>query len=229
MIGEVERDFLESAYSERAIHFEEVELRSGRVAPYYVQVSRLVRDGRGLSRFKDLILDVLEEQRFIRGGECQFDVVFGPAYGGISLAIQTVVGIYEEFGINIPWLSNRKEKKQHGISRADGIFLEGTSISDFRRVLVLEDVITSGGTLRETIELFRKFHMTVSGVIVLFDREERGIGEDALSEIGEVTGARIHAVSSCSGLLEVLEELGMPNYSKKIVDYRDKYGFFPIG
>lgn len=216
-------EFLEAGYFNGAIRFERTELRSGRIAPYYVRVSRLVRDGEGLSKFKDFIVKVLEEYKFIHGGRMCFDAIFGPAYSGIALASQAVCGIYEQYGINLPWISNRKEVKEHGV---DGGFLGETELLDGKRVLVVEDVITAGGTLQDTVRLLCNHGMTIAGVIVLFDREERGVEARALSEVEEIAGTPVHAVSTCSGLLQMLDDLGMNREADAIRSYREQYGFF---
>lgn len=217
------REFLEKAHYNGAIRFKRTELRSGRIAPYYVRVSRLVQDGEGLSDFKGFIVRVLEEYDLIHGGQCCFDAVFGPAYSGIALASQAVCGIYEEYGINLPWVSNRKEMKTYG---KRGIFLEANESLEGARLLILEDVITAGGTLQDTIRLLHDYKMEIAYVMVLFDREERGVEDRALSEIEEIAGAPVRAVSTCSGLLEMLDESGLEEEAREIRSYRKQYGFF---
>lgn len=217
------REFLEKAHYNGAIRFERAELRSGRIAPYYVQVSRLVQDGEGLSDFKDFIVKVLEEYNLIHGGRARFDAVFGPAYSGITLASQAACGIYEQYRINLPWISNRKERKEHG--RGGGFLGDIESLKE-KRCLVVEDVITAGETLQEIIRLLRDQGMYIAGIVVLFDREERGVEDQALSEIEEIAGVPAYAVSTCSGLLERLDELGMNRESDEIRAYRKQYGFF---
>lgn len=217
------REFLETAHFNGAIRFERTELRSGRIAPYYVRVSRLVQDGEGLSDFKDFIVKVLEDCSLIHGGRARFDAVFGPAYSGITLASQAACGIYEQYGINLPWISNRKERKEHGVG---GGFLGEIALLKKKRCMVVEDVITAGETLQDIIRILRDQGVCIAGIVVLFDREERGVEGQALPEIEEIAGAPVYAVSTCSGLLEMLDELGMNQEFDEIRTYREQYGFF---
>jgi orotate phosphoribosyltransferase len=150
-------------------------------------------------------------------------MLFGPAYKGIPLAAATAVALAREHGRDVPWAYNRKEAKDHG----EGGMVVGAPLSG--RVLIVDDVITAGTAVRESLGLIRGAGANVAGVLVALDRQERGQG--ALSAVQEL--AREHGVPVIAivGLGDLMEYAGTrPDLAaerERLLAYRDRYGVEP--
>jgi len=149
-----------------------------------------------------------------------FDVLFGPAYKGIPLVATVAVALAGQYGRDVPWCFNRKEAKDHG----EGGMIVGAPLKG--RVLIVDDVITAGTAIRETMQILAACDATPAGVLIALDRRERGQGE--LSAVQEVERAHDISVTSIVNLDDVVAYLAeRPDYAEqleKMRDYRASYG-----
>ncbi|WP_375000815.1 orotate phosphoribosyltransferase [Aeromicrobium sp. CTD01-1L150] len=208
-----QHEFIELALRHDVLRFGEFTLKSGRRSPYFFNAGRF-DTGAGLAGLGRLYATAIVDSGL------EFDVLLGPAYKGIPIAAATAVQLAEHHGRDVPWCFNRKESKGHG----EGGVLVGAPLSG--RILVLDDVITSGKAIREVLPLVEDAGATLGGIVVAVDRQERGTGD--LSAIGEVqrdTGADVHAIVTLDHLIEFLEESGRyPEHLPAVRAYRAEHG-----
>lgn len=157
-------------------------------------------------------------------GKVIFDIVFGPAYKGISLGALVCAALYSDFGVESGFTYNRKEAKDHG----EGGILVGASITD-KRILIVDDVITAGTAIRESFELMEKYNATPVGVSIALDRAEKRSLDDPLSAVQAVARDLKIPVVSIVALPQLQEFLrSSPEYGddvlKQVSDYRSQYG-----
>jgi orotate phosphoribosyltransferase len=157
-------------------------------------------------------------------GKVKFDVVFGPAYKGISLGAIVCTALYSDFGVDAGFAYNRKEAKDHG----EGGILVGSSMTD-KRVLIVDDVITAGTAIRESHNLLESIGATPVGVVIALDRAERVSLDDPLSAVQAVARDMAIPVVSIVALPQLQEYLRLsPGYDegllKLVTEYRSKYG-----
>ncbi|WP_407276183.1 orotate phosphoribosyltransferase [Halothiobacillus sp. DCM-1] len=166
-----QQQFIEFAHQHHALKFGEFTLKSGRISPYFFNAGAF-STGAALRAIGQFYAEA------ILASGVTFDVLFGPAYKGIPLAAATSIALAEKTGQTIPWVFNRKEAKDHG----EGGQLVGAPLQG--RVLIIDDVITAGTAIRESLGLIQAAGATAVGVAVMIDRQERGQG--TLSAIGEL-------------------------------------------
>jgi orotate phosphoribosyltransferase len=195
--------------------------KSGRQTPYFLDAGRFGR-GRQLERLGEFYAQRLLES--LPGG---FDVLFGPAYKGIPLAVATSMALARQ-GHDVGFCFNRKEAKDHG----EGGVLVGQRLADGDRVVIIEDVTTAGTSIRETVPLLRAAaKIELVGLIVAVDRQERGRGsESALSEIAREYGLTALSIANIDQIIEQLRapdaqpSLLTPELDARIREYRRAYG-----
>ena len=206
------RDFIAFACDCGVLRFGEFKTKAGRLSPYFFNAG-LFNDGQSLARLADYYA-----QAILASG-IGFDVIFGPAYKGIPLAATTAVALAGK-GRNAPFAYNRKEAKDHG----EGGTLVGAALSG--RVLIIDDVISAGTSVRESVELIRSAGATPAGVVIALDRQERGQGSlSAVQEVEQSYGIPVVAVASLTSLIEYLQ--GHPELERvlpAVKQYREQYG-----
>ncbi len=206
------REFLEFACARGVLRFGEFTTKAGRLSPYFFNAG-LFNDGESLARLCDYYA------RTILDSGLHFDLVFGPAYKGIPLAAGIAISL-ARLGVNMPYAYNRKEAKDHG----EGGTLVGAPLSG--RVLIVDDVISAGTSVRESVELIRAAGATPAGVAIALDRQERGVGN--LSAVQEVQQNYAMPVLSVAGLADLIAYLGDNPELKRNLEavsrYREKYG-----
>jgi orotate phosphoribosyltransferase len=216
MLQPHQRTFLDTALSRGVLRFGEFTLKSGRQSPYFFNMGR-IDTGAALADVGTAYAAA------VAAGGLAFDMLFGPAYKGIPLAAATAIALAREHGRDVPWAYNRKEAKDHG----EGGLIVGAPLSG--RVLIVDDVITAGTAVRESLELIRAAGTTVAGVLVALDRQERGQG--ALSAVQELAREHGVAVIAIVGLDDLMEYAGMrPDLAaerERLRAYRDRYGVEP--
>lgn len=208
-----QNDFIDFAIQASVLRFGEFTLKSGRTSPYFFNAG-LFNTGEHLAK-----LGRCYAQAIVDSG-INFDVLFGPAYKGIPLAAAASIALAEQHGKNIPWCFNRKEAKDHG----EGGNLVGSPLNG--RILVIDDVITAGTAIRESVDIIKSAGAELVGVVIALDRQERGQGErSAIQEVEENLGINVASIVKLEHLLEYLKmHSGYENAVAMIESYRDQYG-----
>jgi orotate phosphoribosyltransferase len=210
--GDFRREFVEFSIRAGVLRFGEFKTKAGRLSPYFFNAG-LFSDGERLGE-----LGTFYARAALASG-IPFDILFGPAYKGITLAASTAIAL-ARLGHNVPFSFNRKEAKDHG----EGGNIVGTALSG--RVLIIDDVITDGASKREAIDIIRAAGATTAGVLIALDREERGTGElSATQEVSRDYGLPVTAIATLTDILATLR--GMPDRRgdvDRIEQYRERYG-----
>ena len=206
------REFVAFAIRAGALRFGEFKTKAGRLSPYFFN-SGLFCDGERLGELARFYA------RAALASGIAFDVLFGPAYKGITLAAATSVAL-AELGHNVPFSFNRKEAKDHG----EGGTIVGAALRG--RALIVDDVITDGASKREAIEIIRRAGATPAGVLIAVDRQERGQGElSATQEVSREFGVPVSAIATLADILATLRERPEERESvERIEEYRRRYG-----
>ena len=208
-----QKAFLEFAIDQDVLRFGEFTLKSGRVSPYFFNAG-LFNTGGALSR-----LGRYYAQAIVASG-IEFDVLFGPAYKGIPLAAATAVALYDHHGMDVPYAFNRKEAKEHG----EGGNIVGAALEG--RILVIDDVITAGTAIRESVDIINANNAELCGVVISLNRQERGKGEiSAIQEVEQNYGIQVASIVALEDLVTYLgEQSGQDEALKAIEAYRAEYG-----
>lgn len=204
------RQFLELSLSYQALRFGEFTLKSGRISPYFFNAG-LFADGQGIDGLARCYAQALIDSCL------EFDQLFGPAYKGIPLSAAVAMALYQDFGINVPFIYNRKEAKDHG----EGGQLVGPPLTG--RVVIIDDVVSAGTSVAESCQWIREAGATPTGVLIALDRQERG--QDQRSAVQSITDQGI-AVVSVAKLADLVAWLGEnDNEALAAVEaYRRAYG-----
>ena len=220
-------EFIEFMVEADVLKFGDFTLKSGRKSPFFMNAGAYVT-GSQLMRLGEYYAKAIHDAY----GE-DFDVLFGPAYKGIPLAVITAEAFYKLYGKEVKYCSNRKEEKDHG---ADMGSLLGYKIKDGDRVVMIEDVTTSGKSMEETVPIVRaQGDVTIVGLMVSLNREEVGLSGDtsktALDEVADTYGFKTGAIVSMSEVVEHLynRECGGrvvidDNMKSRIDAYYKEYG-----
>src|SRR5262245_15792592 len=188
-VQEYQRSFIELAMSRSALRFGAFKLKSGRESPYFFKPG-LVDDGEAIA-----VLGQCYAAALARSG-LEYDMLFGPAYKGIPLATSTAVALAEHHHRSVPWAFNRKEAKEHG----EGGNIVGSPLKG--RVIIVDDVITAGTAIRESVEIIRAAGAEPVGVALALDRQERGQGtQSAVQEVSSQFGLRCISILTLADLI----------------------------
>ncbi len=206
------QDFIRFAVQQKVLRFGEFQTKAGRLSPYFFNAG-LFNDGSSLRNLSQFYAQA------ILASEVQFDMLFGPAYKGIPLAAGTAIALAEQ-GRNTGFCFNRKEAKDHG----EGGTTVGASLQG--RVLIIDDVISAGTSVRESIELIRSAGAEACGVVVALDRMERGQGKlSAVQEVRRHYNIPVVSIATLDDLLGYLQhDKEMAQHLHATQLYRDKYG-----
>jgi orotate phosphoribosyltransferase len=220
-VQDYQQEFLEMALARQALRFGQFTLKSGRVSPYFFNAG-LFNDGQSLATLGRCYAGALLHSQL------QFDLLFGPAYKGIPLVATTAVAIADSQRRNVPWAFNRKEAKDHGEAGT----IVGSALKG--RVVIVDDVITAGTAIRESVELIREAGAQAVGVALALDRQERGQSErSAVQEIEALFGLKCVAILTLGELIAALEERAASTHSPTVEQlsamrtYRLEYGVTP--
>lgn len=208
------RQFIQFALNRQVLKFGEFTLKSGRKSPYFFNAG-LFNTGKDLALLGRFYAAALIDAKL------KYDVIFGPAYKGIPIVSATVVALSEHHNVDSSYCFNRKEAKDHG----EGGNLVGKPIRN-RRVVLVDDVITAGTAIRESMAILKANDATLTGVLISLDRQEKGTG--ALSAIQEITrqyNCEIISIITLQDLINYLQENSdHPFQLGNIQRYRDQYG-----
>jgi len=206
------QDFLRFALECDVLRFGEFKTKSGRLSPYFFN-SGLFNTGESLLKLGRYYADAA-----LASG-IGFDMTFGPAYKGIPLVSALAIGLAEK-GHNLPYSFNRKEAKDHG----EGGTIVGASLAG--RVLIVDDVITAGTSVRESVAIIRDHGAVPAGVLIMLDRMERGTGTlSAVQEVVANIGIPVIAIASLPDVLALVgSDPALNEFKDKIEAYRELYG-----
>lgn len=194
------------------LRFGEFKLKSGRASPYFFNAG-LFNSGRALAELGR------HYAQMIQASGLQFDVLFGPAYKGIPLVASAAVALADRHGRSVPWAFNRKEAKDHG----EGGNIVGAPLRG--RILIVDDVITAGTAIRESIDIIRAAGATPVGVVLALDRQERGQTPlSAVQEVEQQLGLPVASILKLSDLISHLQAGGDADLLASIQRYKNEYG-----
>ncbi|QYK01745.1 orotate phosphoribosyltransferase [Shewanella psychrotolerans] len=208
-----QREFIEFALERNVLRFGEFTLKSGRTSPYFFNAG-LFNTGRDLARLGRFYAAALVDSGI------EYNLLFGPAYKGIPIATTTAVALCDHHDIDMPYCFNRKEKKDHG----EGGSLVGSELTG--KVMLVDDVITAGTAIRESMEIIEAHKAQLAGVLIALDRQEKGKGElSAIQEVERDFGCDIVSIIKLEDLINYLSEKpGMEAQLASVSAYRDQYG-----
>jgi orotate phosphoribosyltransferase len=208
-----QREFLDFCLATGVLRFGEFTLKSGRVSPYFFNAG-LFNTGKNLARLGWFYAQA------IRHAGIEFDMLYGPAYKGIPLACTTAIALAEHFGRDVPYAFNRKEAKQH----AEGGIIVGHPLQG--RVLIIDDVISAGLSVGESVDMIRQAAATPAGVVIALNRQERGAGTlSAVAEVERKWNLKVTSIATLDTLVAYLGEQRRSNDQLLAIQaYRAQYG-----
>ncbi|MDG2018598.1 MAG: orotate phosphoribosyltransferase [Porticoccaceae bacterium] len=206
-------EFIENAISNGALKFGQFELKSGRTSPHFFNAGEFYTGGALAALGRCYAASIVESG-------IEFDVMFGPAYKGITLAAATSIALAEHHGIDVPYCFNRKEAKAHG----EGGSLVGAPLEG--KVLIIDDVITAGTAIREVMSIVQQTEAQAAGVIIGLDRKERGKSDkSAIQEVQEEFKIPVASIIDIDDILSYLRaKSDHNNLIEEIDKYRQQYG-----
>jgi orotate phosphoribosyltransferase len=208
-----QQEFIEFALNIGVLRFGEFTLKSGRISPYFFNAG-LFNSGSSLAQ-----LGRYYAQTIVNSG-IQFDVLYGPAYKGIPLAAATAIALADHHGKDMPYAFNRKEAKDHG----EGGVIVGAPLQG--KVLIIDDVISAGTSVRESIDIINANKAQPAGVVIALDRQEKGKGDtSAIQEVENDYGLPVASIIQLQLLIEYLKgHSDMQESLRAISAYREQYG-----
>ncbi len=210
---EYQREFIEFAIRNQVLRFGEFTLKSGRISPYFFN-SGLFNSGASIARLGRYYAETVMRSNL------DFDILFGPAYKGIPLAVGTAVAIAEYHDRDIPYAFNRKEAKDHG----EGGIVVGAALQG--KILIIDDVISAGTSVSESIQLIRAVGAVPAGVVVALDRQERSHGSlSAIQEVQQRHGIPVLSIINLDQIVNCITGMNdMDDALLRIQSYRGQYG-----
>jgi len=210
---EYKRNFLELAIKQDVLTFGEFTLKSGRKSPYFFNAG-FFNTGQAVADLGQYYANAIIESGI------EFDMIFGPAYKGISLAALSSAALAEHHQINKPFSYNRKEKKNHG----EGGVIVGAPLNG--HVLIIDDVITAGTAVKEAFNLIENSNAKVAGLIVSMDRQEIGVnGKSAIQELKDNFNIPVASIAKLDDLIELIKiSDDLQVHLKSIIKYRQQFG-----
>ncbi|AKC32334.1 orotate phosphoribosyltransferase [Candidatus Pantoea carbekii] len=204
--------FIEFIYSKGALKFGDFTLKSNRKSPYFFNTG-LFNMGRDIAQLGYFYAKAIMDNNI------NFDLLFGPAYKGIPIVLTTAIALSNYYNYNVPYCFNRKEFKDHG----EGGVLVGSSLNG--KILLVDDVITSGKAIRESVDVINSYGATLSAVLISLDRQERGYGEiSAMQQIERDYRCKVIAITTLNQVIDYLEKQEhMTDDLFNLRAYHDKY------
>lgn len=211
-MSDFRQDFLKFSLQQNVLKFGDFTTKAGRQSPYFFNAG-LFNDGTSTLQLAKFYAEAILESNI------EFDMLFGPAYKGIILAAATAMMLAEK-GVNVPFAYNRKEAKDHG----EGGVLVGAPLQG--RVLIIDDVISAGTSVRESVQLIKAEGAVPAAVAIALDRMEKGSGEQsAVQEVEQQYNLPVITIANLSDLLSLLESNAEFNqHLAPVQAYRERYG-----
>ena len=208
-----QREFIEFALEKQVLKFGEFTLKSGRKSPYFFNAG-LFNSGRDLAKLGRYYAAALVDSAI------NYDVLFGPAYKGIPIASATAVQLAELHDQDVPWCFNRKEAKDHG----EGGTLVGAPLKG--DILIIDDVITAGTSVRESVEIILQHNARPAGVVVALDRMEKGQHDiSAIAQVERDFGIPVISIATLEHLIQLAQDKpAFQEYLPQMLAYRSQYG-----
>ena len=208
-----QKEFIEFAIARGVLKFGEFTLKSGRTSPYFFNAG-LFNRGDDLAKLGRFYAAALMDAGI------KFDVLFGPAYKGIPIATTTAVALADQHDVDTPYCFNRKEAKTHG----EGGNLVGSPLEG--KVMLVDDVITAGTAIRESMQLIEQNNASLAGVLIALDRQERGQGElSAIQEVERDFDTQVVSIVTLADVVSYLKEQpAQQDRINTINAYREQYG-----
>lgn len=205
------QEFIAFAIEKEVLRFGEFKTKAGRLSPYFFNAG-LFNDGLSLMKLGEFYAQAIDNSGI------EFDMLFGPAYKGITLAASIAIAFARQ-GKNIPYAYNRKEAKDHG----EGGTIVGSPLRG--RVLIIDDVISAGTSVRESVDLIKAHGAQACGVAIAIDRQEKGLGElSAVQEVIKNNQIPVCAIANLNDLLNYLKNQNMLQNLQAVETYRKQYG-----
>jgi orotate phosphoribosyltransferase len=207
------REFIAFAIERKVLRFGEFTLKSGRTSPYFFNAG-LFNTGRDLAKLGRFYASALQAEGI------EYDVLFGPAYKGITIAAATAIALSNSFGEDVPYCFNRKEAKTHG----EGGSLVGSPLEG--DIMLVDDVITAGTAIRESMEIIEQHKANLAGVLIALDRKEKGTGElSAVQEVERDFSTKVFSIVTINDVVEYLQtHQDSAAAIESINRYREQYG-----
>ncbi|KAI8920850.1 phosphoribosyltransferase-like protein [Powellomyces hirtus] len=209
-----QKEFITFAITHKVLTFGSFKLKSGRTSPYFFNAG-LFNTGEALTEIGKFYAAALQDSGL------EFDILFGPAYKGIPLVSALSIALHTQHQKNVPYSFNRKEKKDHG----EGGSIVGSKLAG--KIVVVDDVITAGTAIRESVGVITNEGAQLSGVLIALDRREKGTDTDlsAIQQVENDYGVPVVAIVTLDNVLEYLQEVG--GYDAAVADitaYRAQWG-----
>ena len=211
-INDLSQQFIAFSIQKQVLKFGEFKTKAGRLSPYFFN-SGLFNDGESLLKLGEFYYES------IQGSGIQFDMLYGPAYKGITLAASIAIA-FAKNGHNLPYAYNRKEAKDHG----EGGLIVGSPLKG--RVLIIDDVISAGTSVRESVNLITQHGAKPCGVAIALDRQEKGLGDlSAVQEVQNHHQLPVCSIANLSNLLKYIHnQPDLAQHLLKVQAYRQQYG-----
>ena len=211
-MSDLSQEFIQFAVQKQVLRFGEFKTKAGRLSPYFFNAG-LFNDGESLLRLGVEFAKAIEDSGIV------FDMLFGPAYKGIPL-VSSIAIAFARQGRNVPFAFNRKEIKDHG----EGGTIVGAPLQG--NVLIIDDVISAGTSVRESVDLIQAEGAKPCGVSIAIDRQERGLGElSAVQEVEKNIGIPVCSIANLGGLIIYLQhQVDMAQNLQAIEVYKNNYG-----
>lgn len=198
--------------------FGEFTLKSGRKAPYFINCGNY-KTGAQLARLGEFYAECIKDNNI------PVETLFGPAYKGIPLAVSATVALYNKFGIDVAYTFDRKEVKDHG----EGGMFVGKTLSDNEKVVIIDDVMTSGKALKESVpKLKGAAEVDITGMVITVDRMEKGLNSDlsAVQEAYNEFGIKVYSIVNMEDIIDAIREgiVDGKEYLDAMLAYREQYG-----
>ncbi|HIG78762.1 MAG TPA: orotate phosphoribosyltransferase [Cycloclasticus sp.] len=207
-----QQQFIEFALECDVLKFGEFTLKSGRISPYFFNTG-LFNTGERLRKLGQFYAHALNDSGI------EYDMLYGPAYKGIPLVCAVGIGLSELSNVDIPYVFNRKEVKDHG----EGGLLVGAELHG--KALIIDDVISAGTSVRESVDIIRQANAEPAGVLISLNRQEKGLGEtSAIDDMEKSFGFKVASIICLADIIAYLEKSGNTKSLEAIVQYRQQYG-----